>query len=332
MKSSLQKFFSVLLVFSFFTFSLNAQTVLFNESFVTTTLPAGVTSDGTLFPTKAADGVCTIGMLQVNSGGYMQVIASSCSVFTVNMKSTSAAARAVSVKYKKEGDAAFTTLTPAMSVQTAASFDLTTLYPVLLTSAPITVRIEPTNGNIQIHDLYVVASSSFSAAAEITSFALPGQIGNAGINSAAGAIAVNVPAGTDLSSVVPQTIAISPQSTISPSATTARNFTSPVVYTVTAQDGTTTKSWTVTVTPVASPAKEITAFKLSNQQIGNAVINSAAGTIAVTMPSTVSLADLAPITLTVSANATVNPLATAAQNFSLPVVYTVTAQDNSTKT
>src|SRR5829696_7274812 len=143
MKSSLLRLVSFFLLVFCFAISAHSQTVLYNFNFQSTTLPAGVTSDGVISPTKAADGVCSQGMIQVNSGGYMQVIASSCSVFTVNMKSTSSSARAVSVKYKKDGDAAFTTLTPALSVLAAASFNLTTLYPVLVTSAPITVRIEP---------------------------------------------------------------------------------------------------------------------------------------------------------------------------------------------
>jgi len=166
MRISLFKFLSLFLIFTCFFSKAQAQTVLFDFNFQSTTLPAGVTSDGAISPTKAADGVCSMGMIQVNSGGYMQVVAASCSVFAVNMKSTGASARSVTVKYKKDGDAVFTTLTPALSVQAAASFNLTTLYPVLVTSAPITVRIEPTNGNIQIHDLYVTGNSAVSSAAD----------------------------------------------------------------------------------------------------------------------------------------------------------------------
>jgi pectate lyase len=331
MEKSLLKLLCICLI-SFVAITSKAQTVLFNFNFQSTTLPTGVTSDGAISPTKTADGVCSQGAIQVNQAGYFQVIASSCNVVSLNMKSTGASARTVAVKYKKDGDAAFTTLSPSLTVQAAATFNLTTLYPVLVTSAGITVRLEPTNGNIQIHDLYVTGNSVASNAAEITAFTLPGQSGSSVINSAAGTIAINVPMGTDVSNVVPQTVTLSPGATINPLASIARNFTSPVNYTVTAQDGTTTKTWTVTVTQVASSAKEITAFKLSNQQIGDAVINSAAGTIAVTMPNTVSLTNLTPVIFTTSANAVSNPLGTSAQNFSSPVVYTITAQDNSTKT
>lgn len=317
---------------------LQAQTVLINSHFNTSTaltdLTGLVTTGGTvtLSPTKAADGVCSQGMVQVNSGGgFLQINVSSCSIMTLNMKST-ASARTVKVSYQKQGEAVFTVLTSTLSVSTAAVFDFHTLFPTIVTSSPIMVKIEPVSGNIQIHDLYVVSNNAVSNAAEITAFGLPNQMGNATINSAAGTISVNVPLGTNLTSVTPSVLSISASATINPTATTARDFSSPAVYIVTAQDGTTTKTWTITVNTIASTEKEITAFQLSPTQIGNSVINSAAGTIAVSMPIGSVLTNLTPTTLTISPLATVNPTPSVARDFSSPVVYTVTAQDNSTKT
>lgn len=315
-----------------------AQTVLINSHFNTTTaltdLGGLVTTGGTvtLSPTKAADGVCSQGMVQVNSGGgFLQINVSSCSIMTLNMKST-ASARTVKVSYQKQGESAFTVLTSTLSVNTAAAFDFHTLFPTIITTSPIMVKIEPVSGNIQIHDLYVVSNNAVSSAAEITAFSLPNQIGNATINSAAGTISVNVPLGTSLTSVTPSVLSISASATISPTATTARDFSSPATYTVTAQDGTTTKTWTVTVNTVASSEKEITAFQLSPSQIGGSVINSTAGTIAVNMPIGSVLTNLVPTTLTISALANINPAPSVPRDFSSPVTYTVTAQDNSTKT
>lgn len=310
-------------------FSSSSQSVIIDHNFQTTTLPAGVTSNGAISPTKAADGVCSQGMIQINTGQFLQVDILSCSVFKLHMKSTSSSARLVTIKYKLDGQATYTTLTTNLSVQTAAAFNLHTLFPVLVSSVPVSVLIE-TAGNIQIHDLYVLSNGAQSGEAEITAFKINGQISNESINSSAGTIAVNVPLGTPLTSVVPQTISISSQASITPSAAAAQNFTAPVVYTVTAQNGT-TKNWTVNVTQVASSAKEITGFVLSPDQIGNAVINSVAGTIGVTMPNSVNITNLAPTSITVSANATLSPSAVIPHNFTSPVVYTVTAQDNSTK-
>ena len=315
-----------------------AQTVLINTQFNTasamTDLGVLVTTGGTtsLSPTKAADGVCSQGMIQVNSGGgFLQVNVSSLSVMSLNMKST-ASARTVKVSYQKQGESTFTVLTTTLSVSTAATFNFHTLYPAIITTAPIMVKIEPVSGNIQIHDLNVVSNNSVSSAAEITTFSLPNQIGNTTINSGAGTIGVNMPLGSDLTSITPSTLTTSANATISPTASTARNFSSPVAYTVTAQDGTTTKTWTVTVNLVASSEKDIIDFQLSTDQIGASTINSNAGTVSVTMPIGSTLTNLFPTTLTISSSATISPFANSAQNFSSPVVYTVTAQDNSTKT
>ncbi len=312
-----------------FSLSLSAQSVLIDHNFQVTALPAGVTSNGAISPTKAADGVCSQGMIQINTGQFLQVDIPSCSVFRLHMKSTSSSARLVTVKYRLDGQATYTTLTTNLSVQTAAAFNLHALFPVLVSSVPVSVRIE-TAGNIQVHDLYVMSNGSQSAEAEITAFKLNGQIGTETINSTAGTIAINVPLGTSLSSAIPQNVSISAQASINPLASAAQNFTVPVVYTVTAQNGT-TKNWTVNVTQIASPAKEITAFVLSSSQIGAATINSAAGTIGITMPNTVNITNISPTSITTSANATISPSVATAQNFTAPVTYTVTAQDGSTK-
>ncbi len=327
-----QKCFSIFFLLVLFAFSANSQVTLIDEHFNTNSLPAGITSDGAMNPTKAQDGVCSKGMIQVNKGQYLQVDVSSCGLITVNMKSTASSARALTVKYKKDGEESFSVTTTTLSVLAAASFNLSDLYPVLQSAVPVSIRIEPTDGNLQIHDLFVQSSVAKSSQAEITSFKIAGQIGNEVINTAAATIGIQLALGEmTFLLLVPQTISLSSQATISPSATAAQNFNDPVVYTVTAQDGK-TKDWTVTVTQVASSAKEITAFRLAANQIGNSVINSSAGTILVSMPIGASLNNLVPVQFTSSAKASVSPAANTAQDFSTPVTYTITAQDNSTKT
>ncbi|QAT42761.1 S-layer homology domain-containing protein [Aminipila luticellarii] len=64
-------------------------------------------------------------------------------------------------------------------------------------------------------------------------------------------IAVIVPYGTTVTNLVP-TIAVSAKSTISPISGIGKDFTDPVIYTVTAEDGT-KKEYTVTVTVAADP-------------------------------------------------------------------------------
>ena len=64
-------------------------------------------------------------------------------------------------------------------------------------------------------------------------------------------VSAEVAFGVDISKLVP-TIEISPRATLSPSAGSLTDFTGPVVYTVTAEDGT-TKTFTANVVTAAAP-------------------------------------------------------------------------------
>ncbi|MBQ1652173.1 MAG: DUF5018 domain-containing protein, partial [Bacteroidales bacterium] len=117
-----------------------------------------------------------------------------------------------------------------------------------------------TNNNyyLSIDNVIVRARSS---AAEITAFSFAEDVQVAVINSDAASVSSTVSFSTaSLSGLVP-TIAVSDYATISPASGAARDFSSPVTYTVTAEDGT-TKDWTVTVSKetVASSAKDILSF------------------------------------------------------------------------
>ena len=194
------------------------------------------------------------------------------------------------------------------------------------------VKVGTSDTNI---DGVSITSSSgspvISSDTEVTAFKLPGQVGNEAIDFGNGTIKLNIASGTSLTNTAPSTFTISSGATVSPLATALQDFTSPVIYVITAQDGTTVKSWTVTTSIVQSSEKEITAFKLSNAQIGNASINSSTGQILVTMPIGENLTSLSPVTFTLSNSATVNPTTNTARDFSAPVSYMVTAQNGSTK-
>lgn len=194
--------------------------------------------------------------------------------------------------------------------------------------------VNETTSDNDIDELTITAPVTvISSDTEVTAFKLPGQIGTEVIDYSAGTVKLNVANGTNLVGVAPSTFTLSSGATVSPSATATQDFSNenPVTYTVTAQDATTTKVWTVTVKSVLSPEKEVTAFKLTNTQIGNASINSSTGQIEVTMPIGSDLTSLTPLVFQLSASASVNPSATSPANFSSPVAYTVTAQDGTTK-
>ncbi len=99
---------------------------------------------------------------------------------------------------------------------------------------------------------YTYSVSGLSSQAEILAFTFTQQTGAATINSSASTVAVEVAYGTALTSLTP-TIGISAGATINPASGVARNFSSPLTYTVTAENGTTTKVWTVTATVAAPP-------------------------------------------------------------------------------
>ena len=86
---------------------------------------------------------------------------------------------------------------------------------------------------------------------DITFFTINNQIGPAIINTTNHTVNVQVVYGTDLTSLIP-TITVSGGATIYPSSGVARNFTSPVVYTVTS--GSSSQDWIITVT-VAPPIR-----------------------------------------------------------------------------
>ena len=117
-----------------------------------------------------------------------------------------------------------------------------------------------------------------SVETDITAFNFTGQTGAAVIDGVAHTVAVGVAAGTTLTALVP-TIAVSSGATIAPASGVAQDFTNGVAYTVTAQDGSTTQAWTVTITVNAAP-DDIT---LANSSINeNNAVNDVIGGLSAT--------------------------------------------------
>ena len=121
---------------------------------------------------------------------------------------------------------------------------------------------------------------------------------------------------------------VSQEAEVSPASGQAEDFSSAVIYTVTAADGT-QEEYTVNVSVEAgSSAKELLTFvfeALDPDVIGVITDNA----IQADVPFGTDLTTLVP-TITISDLATIDPASGAAQDFSSPVNYTVTAQDGST--
>lgn len=100
---------------------------------------------------------------------------------------------------------------------------------------------------------YFIINTISNTQARIVSFTLPNQKGNSVIDTTNHTIEVTMPSGSSLTSLVAAfvlsdgaTAKIGSATQIS--GTTPNDFTSAVTYTITAEDGTTTQNWTVTVT------------------------------------------------------------------------------------
>lgn len=145
-----------------------------------------------------------------------------------------------------------------------------------------------------------------------------------------------VPTGTDVNAMVP-TIDIA-GSSISPASGVPTDFTNPVTYTITAEDGT-TSDFTVTVTIAPVYAREITAFSLKaddNTDLSYDVIAAVDGTVIIAIvPYGTDMTDLTASFSTsgetVTVNGTMQVSGETINDFSNPLLYKVSAADSSTR-
>jgi hypothetical protein len=188
---------------------------------------------------------------------------------------------------------------------------------------------------VRIDDISLTGKSN---ACDITSFAIATPASNGTINGTS--IAVTVPFGTSLSSLV-STFASSTNATVKVgqvtqlSGSTTNDFSQVVNYIVTAEDGVTTKSYTVTVTVLQAPkstACDFTSFGILSPLTTGSVIGT---TITVTVPTGTNVSNLIA-TFTTSLNATVKVgqttqvSGTTSNNFLQALTYVVTAEDGTT--
>lgn len=190
-------------------------------------------------------------------------------------------------------------------------------------SNPVLYTVTAADGSTQIYSVSVAVAPN--AAKAITSFVFGSLSASGTITESNHSIAVTVPYGTNLNSLVP-TIAHT-GSMISPASETSRNFTTPVDYTVTAADGT-TQVYTVTVTVALNAAKSITGFGFASPS-ASGTVNESNHSVSITVPFGTNVSNLTP---SIShSGASVTPASGVACNFTNPVSYTVTAQDGSTQ-
>jgi hypothetical protein len=165
-----------------------------------------------------------------------------------------------------------------------------------------------------------VVTSNLSDACEITAVTTAGGTWTITGTDIAGTLT----AGTDITALAP-TITASAGATVSP--TSAQDFSKgAVTYTVTAENGTTTKTYTAKATVLVSTEADIKTFTTDG-----GAWNISGTNITKTFPYGTPQASLTP-TIVVSAGATVTPATGVVQDFftAAGVTYTVTAADGKT--
>lgn len=219
-----------------------------------------------------------------------------------------------------------TNLIPSIVVSRGASIDPASGVANDFTN-PVTYIVVAEDG-ITAQDWVVAIMVEDNSETDIISFDMLELISPAIIDPALHTVTAAVPFGTDITALVP-TIEVSGGATIDPASDVALDFTSPVTYTVTAEDGIEEQVWTVTVTEgLASSETDITAFTIP-ELASPASINNASHTVVGTVPYGTDVRALVP-TIDVSLGATISPASDLAMDFSSTVSYTVTAQDGTT--
>ncbi|MFZ4561157.1 MAG: DUF4623 domain-containing protein [Saprospiraceae bacterium] len=158
-----------------------------------------------------------------------------------------------------------------------------------------------------------------SSEASILSFSFANPSATGTISSTS--IAVEVPFGTDVTKLSP-TITVSDRATISPASGLTRDFSNPVTYIVTAEDGVSEKSYTVTVKILDPKEVVISAFEVAGAV--SVAIDQTAKTITINMLEGANVKTLSPKITTIPAGATVSPGSNIVQDFTNPVTYKVT--------
>jgi hypothetical protein len=200
-------------------------------------------------------------------------------------------------------------------------------------SGPVTYTVRATDGSTQAYVVTVTAAAS--AAKAITAFSFQGLSPPVAgvIDETSHTIAATVPSGTSVSGLVASFVVTGGSVTVGGapqvSGTTPVDYTSPVSFTVTAADGS-TQTYKVTVTVAASWSKALTAFGVTDP-VATGSIDDALHTVAVTVPRGT---DLTALIATFGTNGTSVVVAgtpqvsgVTANDFSVPVTYTVAAAD-----
>ena len=226
-------------------------------------------------------------------------------------------------------------LVPSFTISNEASSSIESGSAIDFTD-PVTITVTAQDGSTQ--DWTIIVNEAPGNETDILTFVLVEQTGAAIIDAVTHTVEIEVAFETNLSSLTP-TFTLSEGASSNPASGAIINFsnsdTNPVTITVTAEDGSTTQDWTVTVTEDGADPDtdtDILTFVLA-EQTGDATINTTNHTVEVEVATGTDISNLTP-TLTLSEGATSNPANGETVDFtgseSNSVIYTVTAEDGIT--
>ena len=150
----------------------------------------------------------------------------------------------------------------------------------------IDVRLTGSGNGVSINPFtfkVVQAPTPKSAEAHILDFSIPEQTQPAEIDYEKMTITVNVPFGTDVTALTPE-IEISAGASVSPASGEAQDFSQPVKYTVTAEDGKSRSEYTVTVSVAKSSEARLLSFRVTTEPVVEGIIDEENHTVLLKVP------------------------------------------------
>ena len=220
-----------------------------------------------------------------------------------------------------------TSLVPDMKVSSGATVNSSPGTTVDFTY-PLVYAVTAEDGNtIQKWNVFVSIAPP-SGKTDIIEFSFEGLEVPAVIDTAAHIVSCEVSYGTAVNALIP-VVVVSPGAGINPASGVTADFTDPVAFTVTAQDGVTVQEWSVQVVVLPNTETDILSFSFE-EQAGPATIDRLIHTIVVKVLKETDLTTLAPA-MELSPGASVDPAAGIPIDFTGDVTYTVTAEDGMTR-
>ncbi|MFS4455390.1 DUF5018 domain-containing protein [Maribacter sp. 2304DJ31-5] len=225
-------------------------------------------------------------------------------------------------------DANLSSVTPGLSISVGAAINPAASTPRNF-NQEVQYTVTAEDGTRRIYTV-VVNNRILSTENSITLFELPinGETISGNINQDDNTITFDL-VGADVSSLIP-TITISDSASISPGTSSAQNFDDNVSYTVTAENGDERTYQVVVNNRPLNAENEILSFVVGiNGESIEARLDSDLKEIAFETGS-FNISRLIP-EITVSEYATISPASGEAVDFTVPVTYTVTAENGETK-